>query len=248
MIRLFLPLAFFALYLPADQGLLPLQMSGIVYSPLHTYYAVATHHPTDGVYKSQQGSRLQIFNTKSGKSVWSTDFLGLVNNLTLADDGEHIVVVQKGILRNFYGDELTKETTKAFLETTVLSFYKREKLIKSYTVEELGLSAKDLLNSSGQIQIFPYSNQHIYFGDSVEDARLKNFPILMGHFMFLVFSNGNNAFFDIRSGEKLKKIPKEFQIFDWDAHNATPTPKPEEIIPESEDQNTVKDPFGFGAP
>jgi len=226
---LFLPILTFA-----DQGLLLRHISGIRYSPQYKIYAVITIQPSNGVLTPEK-QRVQVFDNETGKLLWSTsDRVSLIaGHFYPSDDGQHIVVVRNDIQRMHYemGLELTEDMRNEIENAPVLTFYNKDKELKTYTVKELGLKAEEIHRGMSRFSAFDPNSPPINLGDFVlANHHLIN-PLIIGSSMRIRGVKNQVWYFDITSGNMLEEPPNEFLNLE-----SIPSRAPSD------------DPFGFWAP
>ena len=230
--KIFIPyLLLFPIFALADQGLLLLHLSGIRYSPQYKTYAVVTLQPSKGMLTPDK-QRVQVFDNKTGELLWSTSkkISLIANDIYPADDGVHLIVVHNEIQRMFYemGRELTDEMRNEIENAPVLSFYKKDIHLSTFTVKDLGLKAEDVERSMSRFSAFKPDSPPRNIGHFTLNNIASRNPLILSKTMRIRGASGELFYFNIVSGELLKKAPKEIKEVDYNWAQ-----------PESDD------PFGF---
>ena len=208
-----------AFFIKADQGLLPMHLTGVRYSTMHKAYAVFSTRLENGVINPSKGF-VQVFDSDTNELIWSTNkFPFLPRGIFISDDGNHIACVKNSIQRNWYdvGEGLNAQIREEIENSVVLVFYQREKMLKSYTVKELGLKAEDVERSFSRFSTFNEDVQVEYISQNVYEYLPRRNPLILKNLVRIVGVNDKVWYFDISTGLMLDEEPVLFkELSEWD--------------------------------
>lgn len=191
-------------------------------SPRNKCYAVQQVPKMNRLKKDgclRRDARFQMFDTESGKLLWETNKpIAKRGELFISDDAEMMVIVKFHILLSYVQDvtykDLPADEQKRIAATEVITFMKKDKVLKSYSLEDLGFDMKHL-----------YSGANLSYGcDTHNDMRriaaeagnaktIGRNPYFTDHQVILAMADGKGRHFDFRTGALLKteKIPSPKQ-------------------------------------
>jgi hypothetical protein len=118
----------------------------IVPSPGNKFHAVQTVRRWKDSQHPRQFGRLQVFDTESGKELWRMEgVLADQGGVFPADDGVHLVILEQSLWG--IGDRLKRDQP-------IIRFYARERLLKSYTLNDLRIDGAKLPHSVSHTQFY----------------------------------------------------------------------------------------------
>lgn len=117
-------------------------------SPSNKFHVVHTVRQWRAASSVSQFGRVQVFDTESGREVWRLDGV-LVDEggVFPADDGIHLVVLRRRLWG--VGAEVKRHQP-------IILFYARERLLKSYTLDDLQIDAAKLSHSVSHSEFYLY--------------------------------------------------------------------------------------------
>jgi hypothetical protein len=208
-----------AILIKADQGLLPMHLTGVRYSTTYEAYAVFSTRLENGVINPSKGF-VQVFDSDTNKLIWSTNkFPFLPRDIFLSDDGNHIACVKNSIQRNWYdvGEGLNAQIREEIENSVVLVFYQRDEMLKSYTVKELGLKAEDVDRSLSRFSTFSEDVQVEYLSRNIYEYLPRRNPLILGNLLRIIGVKDKVWYFDISTGLMLDEEPDLFkELSEWD--------------------------------
>jgi hypothetical protein len=119
-------------------------------SPGNKFHAVHTVRRWKDVPNLSQFGRVQIFETETGREVWRIE--GVIvedGGVFPADDGVHLVILQRTLWG--LGDRMKRDQP-------IIQFYARDRLLKSYTLDDLHIDPKELPHSVSHTQYYRYQS------------------------------------------------------------------------------------------
>jgi hypothetical protein len=132
----------------ADQPDEPRDHFFTVPSPHNKFHVVHTVRSWKNVPNQSQFGRIQVFNTETGREAWRLEGALFEKCGTFpSDDGEHLVLLMcrlRGV-----GAEVKRNEP-------VLFFYERDRLVKSYSLEQLKIESAKLPHSVSHSEFYQY--------------------------------------------------------------------------------------------
>lgn len=206
----------------SSQGIGREDYTGIIHSTNYKSFAVAAVIPVANEYSYPKSLIFLVYNSKSREILWEgANVYGPTRDISISDDGEFVVVFRKIIYDYYLNIDHKKEVNEKFGETVVLQFFRRNELIKEYTIKDLGVKIENNNIARNAVYIARADRIKLPFGVIVENEKIHSNPMIIDNYVLIRLLNGKKIFFNIKSGEMLDSVPDEFQdhlklIEDWD--------------------------------
>lgn len=186
----------------------------MVVSPKNVTYGVQTLSRWGDSYESAEG-RFQVFSIETGRMLWESKHLFDPRNgsLFLSDDGEHIAVIQsfvRKIQKEVINDEIPSGLLSRMLDTTVVRFYKRDKIISSYSLKDLSYDSSFLVVDGSSVVFHCFMDTELQYawhiGEYPPREVLPTNPYVVLGFVVLSIGDKSIRVFDPTTGRYVGAI------------------------------------------
>ena len=243
-------------------------------SPSNLFYAVQSFAsiPAEGPQSAKM--RFQVFSVANGELKWGCDrSFGTQGEVMLADDGEHVICLRywlfssgqtlwklNGQLKSDASKtQLREEFTRSIERSPVISFYKRDKVIRKVYFHELTIPVEILpmeYVSTSHVRVHSQRFGHFYTSSWEHNPEIEKLiraqsrsafddrPEIEGTAITVDFVDGKSRTFDYTTGEILRTEATKHQRItpsseDLDPFATEVSPKEKGEQGNASDKNTL---------